>query len=398
MTVNAPAGVVTGDLLVATLEVDANPATVTGPAGWTMALDTATSNGQGGTFHAEVWYKAAGSAEPPTYTWAVVGSPWVDIGVLDYAYVNPTSPIDAIAGRDAGTTAAPTTPAITTGRPNDMVVAAFIDYNTISFTAGSGMTQRYNFDSNTAQDGVQAAAGTTGTKTATSTGSGATAAMILAIKPGSADTTPPSVTMTAPAGGATVSGGVTVSANATDNVAVAWVQFQLDGADLGTRVTASPYAMSWNTTSVANGSHSLGAVAADTSGNQASATPVAVTVNNVPPVISNITSGSPTTSATTITWSTDVPASSQVDYGLTSGYGTSTTPDSALVVSHSQSLSGLQPATTYHFRVRSANANGVSAVSGDNTFSTTTPAPPVITNVQADHLGQDGIRSVIEFS
>src|SRR3989475_6163880 len=80
------------------------------------------------------------------------------------------------------------------------------------------------------------------------------------------DTTPPMVSMTAPAAGSTVAGSVTVSANATDNVGVVGVQFQLDGANLGGEVTAAPYAVSWNTTLAPNGSHSLTAVARDASG------------------------------------------------------------------------------------------------------------------------------------
>ena len=54
--------------------------------------------------------------------------------------------------------------------------------------------------------------------------------------------------MTAPAAGATVSGTVTVSASASDNVGVAGVQFLLDGASLGAEDTTAPYAISWNTT------------------------------------------------------------------------------------------------------------------------------------------------------
>jgi chitodextrinase len=95
-----------------------------------------------------------------------------------------------------------------------------------------------------------------------------------------ADTTPPSVSITAPAANATVSGTISVSANATDNVAVASVQFQLDGASLGTPVTAAPYTISWNTATVTNTNHTLTAIATDTSGNSATSTPVTVTVSN----------------------------------------------------------------------------------------------------------------------
>ncbi len=94
------------------------------------------------------------------------------------------------------------------------------------------------------------------------------------------DTTPPTVSLTAPAAGATVSGTVTVSANASDNVAVARVQFTVDGANVGTPLTASPYQMSWDSSTAANGSHAISAVATDTSGNTATASAVSVTVSN----------------------------------------------------------------------------------------------------------------------
>src|SRR5262249_40876128 len=63
-----------------------------------------------------------------------------------------------------------------------------------------------------------------------------------ALNTGMTDTTPPSVSMTAPSAGATVSGvAVTVSATASDNIGVAGVQFILDGTNLGPELTASPY-------------------------------------------------------------------------------------------------------------------------------------------------------------
>jgi glucose/arabinose dehydrogenase/PKD repeat protein len=80
------------------------------------------------------------------------------------------------------------------------------------------------------------------------------------------DTTPPTASMTAPALGSTVSGTVTVSANAIDNVAVADVDFLLDGVSIGDDTT-SPYSVQWNTTTTSNGLHALSARARDTAGN-----------------------------------------------------------------------------------------------------------------------------------
>lgn len=101
------------------------------------------------------------------------------------------------------------------------------------------------------------------------------------------------------------------------------------------------------------------------------------------PVISSVASTT-TTSAATITWNTNEGATSQVEYGQTTGYGSTTTLDQNLVTSHSVSLSGLNATTTYHFRVQSKDASNNVATSADTSF-TTLPAPdttpPVISRV-----------------
>ena len=123
------------------------------------------------------------------------------------------------------------------------------------------------------------------------------------------DTTPPAVSMTAPANGATVSGvNVTVSASASDNVAVAGVQFKLDGVNLGAEVTASPYSVSWNTTTAASGSHSLTAVARDSAGNAATAVAITVTVNNTDTTPPTVASTTPLSGATSVGAATTVTA------------------------------------------------------------------------------------------
>jgi hypothetical protein len=97
------------------------------------------------------------------------------------------------------------------------------------------------------------------------------------------DTTPPSVAVTAPAAGSTVSGTVTVSANASDAGGIAGVQFKLDGANLGGEDLGAPYSVSWNTTTAASGAHTLTAVARDAAGNTTTSAPISVSVNNAAP-------------------------------------------------------------------------------------------------------------------
>jgi O-glycosyl hydrolase len=98
----------------------------------------------------------------------------------------------------------------------------------------------------------------------------------------------PVVSITAPASGATVSGTTTATANATSSIGVASVQFQLDGANVGSPVTAAPYSYSWDTTKSSNGSHTLKAVAKDAAGTSTTSAGDTVNVNNTvaPPVVS----------------------------------------------------------------------------------------------------------------
>ncbi len=190
-----------------------------------------------------------------------------------------------------------------------------------------------------------------------------------------ADTTPPAISMTAPPAGTTVSGAITVSATATDNVGVAGVQFILDGAALGPEDTVSPYAATWDTTTATNGSHTLAAVARDAAGNQATSAAVSVTVSNslvdtTPPAISSVAVSSVTTSDASITWTTNEPSDSQTEYGLTTSYGSASPVDASKVTAHVVILNGLTVGTTYHYRVKSRDAASNLAISADFTFAT----------------------------
>ena len=97
---------------------------------------------------------------------------------------------------------------------------------------------------------------------------------------GGGDTTAPTVAITGPGGGATVSGTAQVTASASDNIGVVGVQFKLNGTNLGGEDTAAPYAISWDTTTATNGSHTLTAVARDAAGNTTTSASVTVTVSN----------------------------------------------------------------------------------------------------------------------
>jgi hypothetical protein len=99
---------------------------------------------------------------------------------------------------------------------------------------------------------------------------------------GPPDTTPPTTSITSPANNATVSGTITVTASASDNVGVVKVEFYIDSV-LKSTSTTSPYTFSWNTTTVANGTHTIFSKAYDAANNVGTSATVTVTVSNTTP-------------------------------------------------------------------------------------------------------------------
>lgn len=90
-----------------------------------------------------------------------------------------------------------------------------------------------------------------------------------------ADTTPPTVSASTTGS----SGTITFNATATDNVGVSKVEFLVDGSLKGSDTT-TPYALSFNSTSLSNGSHSLVAKAYDAANNVGTSSAVSFSVNN----------------------------------------------------------------------------------------------------------------------
>ncbi len=188
------------------------------------------------------------------------------------------------------------------------------------------------------------------------------------------DTTNPTVSISSPANNATISSTTTATASASDDVGVTKVEWYVDGTLKATN-TSSPYTYSIVPGSFTVGSHVLTAKAYDAAGNNATSSAVNFTVpDTTPPTISAVASSSITQTSATVTWTTNEAADSQVKYGTTTSYGSTTTLDSTKVTSHSVSLTGLTASTLYHYQVISKDAAGNSTTSADATFTTSAPA------------------------
>ncbi|SOD50898.1 extracellular catalytic domain type 1 short-chain-length polyhydroxyalkanoate depolymerase [Pseudoxanthomonas wuyuanensis] len=89
----------------------------------------------------------------------------------------------------------------------------------------------------------------------------------------------PTVVLTSPANGTNVSGSISLTATASDDIGVERVEFLLDGALLGTDTTA-PYSLTWNSASTTDGAHVLHARAVDVADNVGTSAAVNVNVVN----------------------------------------------------------------------------------------------------------------------
>ncbi len=99
------------------------------------------------------------------------------------------------------------------------------------------------------------------------------------------------------------------------------------------------------------------------------------------PIISNVQTSNLSATAATITWTTNEASDSQVEYGLTTGYGNMTPLETMLLTNHAVALNGLTKNSTYHFRVKSKDAAGNPGLSGDFSFTTPNASPLSFTDI-----------------
>jgi len=111
-----------------------------------------------------------------------------------------------------------------------------------------------------------------------------------------------------------------------------------------------------------------------------------------PPVFSAVSANSISATSENITWQTNEPATSRVEYGTTTAFGSFSALNSSKITSHSRTLSNLSADTTYYYRLISEDTAGNTAVSGNFSFTTASlpdTVPPVLSNINVDYISQD---------
>ena len=187
ITISKPTGTTTNDVLLAALTIRGAAITITPPSGWTQVR----SDASGSTVNQTIYRKVAGGSEPSSYAFtfsdpvsAAVG------GIVGYTGVDTTTPIDVSGGQANASSTSVTAPSVTTTVANTQLVAFFGTANDTTFSAASGMTERYDTDADgssqvagAADDVAQAAAGASGTKVATAGIAAVNIGQLVALRP-----------------------------------------------------------------------------------------------------------------------------------------------------------------------------------------------------------------------
>jgi thermitase len=249
---------------------------------------------------------SANPALTPAEVTQLIESTTIDLGAVGYdsafgygridafaavaaaaSYVPPpdtTPPITSITAPTAGATVSATTVVNAAATDNVGVVKVDLYIDGASFATDSAAPYSFAWDTTAVPNGTHTLVAVASDAAGNSGSSSAVSVTVSNTPP---DTTAPTVAITAPASGATITGTTPVTVGATDDVAVTKVELYVDGV-LNSTDTTAPYSFSWATSGVAAGTHALQARAYDAAGNIASATiNVNVAAPNVAPTAVN---------------------------------------------------------------------------------------------------------------
>lgn len=200
LTLNAPAGTVANDVMVASIAFRPYTVAPAAPAGWTLVRDTQQTTGNNSRM--ATYYRAAGGAEPASYTWTfsnTAGFGGAAGGIASFSGVDATTPIDGEGGNTTPNSYSHSANAITTTVADTMLVGSFEYPSATNGWTGipGGWSEALAQTSQAPPSnagislemsyGAQAAAGSTGTETATADAAGNNSdpgvAHLLALRP-----------------------------------------------------------------------------------------------------------------------------------------------------------------------------------------------------------------------
>jgi chitodextrinase len=209
------------------------------------------------------------------------------------------------------------------------------------------------------------------------------------------DTQAPTVTLTAPAEGANVTGNVAVTATATDNTSVGRVEFYDNTTLIGTD-TSSPYSVSWDTSKVTNGSHLITAKAYDAAGNMGSDSNTVTAKNGdtqSPSVPTGLTATAQSYNTIKLSWKASTDNTGVTGYTILRD-GVPVATVGAVTAYTDASLSAN---TSYGYQVQASDAAGNKSASSTKVTAKTqnvadSQAPAKVTGLSAQVVSQNQVN------
>jgi len=187
LTINRPAAVAIGDLLVAALDVRGTP-TITPPSGWTLVrIDV-----NGTTMRQAVYSRVVGLSEPSSYRWLFSTKASAAGLVVAYRGADTAAGVQGTSGQANGSSTTITAPSVTTAAPGALVVGFFGIATNATFTPPPGMREAIEVSQNggknkaaiEAADLIAPLAGATGARSATSSSSALNVGQLVVVNPG----------------------------------------------------------------------------------------------------------------------------------------------------------------------------------------------------------------------
>src|SRR5437879_4318901 len=174
--ISKPSGTVAGDVMIATIAVRPNTATITAPAGWTPVLPRVDNSA--GTESLAIYRRTADASDSSVtdYLWSTSGATFAMGTIQSFSGVDTANPIDVWNGQATASSTTHATPDVTTTVANTLLVAAHaMASGSVYWTPPTGMTEIVDVQVGSTTGGitlegsnaVQATAGATGAKTAT---------------------------------------------------------------------------------------------------------------------------------------------------------------------------------------------------------------------------------------
>ena len=318
---------------------------------------------------------------------AIISAVAISGGIGSSAFAATGGPTVVLSSTTGSSTNAASIPVTATfSEPVSGLASTSVQATNATVSAVSGSGTSYSFTLTPAAQGTTTVMlpADAATSTASSTGSQASNMLSFIY-----DTTAPVITQVTGIASTTASSSPSYTFSSTEAGAIG-----LSGGCTSTTTTAVSGSNMLTFNPLANGTYSCSLAVTDTAGNASNSLPINFTVNapaTTTPVISNLSIANIGTTTATVTWNTDANSTTQVFYGTSTAYGSSSTLNTTATTTHSVMLTNLSEATLYHVEAVSTDTGGT-ATSSDMVFvtqstaSTTPLAVTGITTVQGNAI------------